>query len=472
MSEPKKVDRRNFIYAGLGAVALIAIGAVAYVAMNPPVVTQTVTTSTTVPTTSVVTTTVPTTSPTSITIHQFIHANDPARQYEVAMPAAWAKVNPNIRVVPIKMPSGYTEGELLEVNTAKARSPDIDIFNIDVIWGPLFADNLWVEPLDDILPPSEQSKFIPAMIDSMTWNKHIWAVPWMYDQGALWYRKDILDEEGIKVPTVSEPGWTWDEFISICENLKEKYPDLAPYIVDQFKYEEISCIWTEILASNGGAFFDEDGLIRVNDSQGVEALQKWYDMVNKHKIFQPGTLSMQLDPARVMFVDDAKGIFHRNWNYVWGTSLEATSKVKGKIWVGAFPHFPGHQSAHCEGGWNWAISAGSLHKKEAKEYVKWLTSYDVMKAIMLAGGYSQARIDLYNDPDIQKVWEPAGVYYNLAKYTVSRPKHPLYLQISSFIQDRIHGCLSGLSTPKEALDGLADDLAKLTGAGISPLVKK
>jgi multiple sugar transport system substrate-binding protein len=58
MSEPKKVDRRKFIYAGLGAVALIAIGAAAYVAMNPPVVTQT----TTVPTTSVVTTTVPTTS--------------------------------------------------------------------------------------------------------------------------------------------------------------------------------------------------------------------------------------------------------------------------------------------------------------------------------------------------------------------------------------------------------------------------
>jgi len=67
-SEPKKVDRRKFIYAGLGAVALIAIGAAAYVAMNPPVVTKTVTTSTTVPTTSVVTTTVPTTSVVTTTV--------------------------------------------------------------------------------------------------------------------------------------------------------------------------------------------------------------------------------------------------------------------------------------------------------------------------------------------------------------------------------------------------------------------
>ncbi|MEM4522129.1 MAG: extracellular solute-binding protein [Nitrososphaeria archaeon] len=67
-SEPKKVDRRSFIYAGLGAVALIAIGAAAYVALNPPVVTQTITTSTTVPTTSIVTTTVPTTSVVTTTV--------------------------------------------------------------------------------------------------------------------------------------------------------------------------------------------------------------------------------------------------------------------------------------------------------------------------------------------------------------------------------------------------------------------
>ncbi|MGC8911794.1 MAG: hypothetical protein ACP5K8_06945 [Nitrososphaeria archaeon] len=66
--EPKKVDRRSFLYAGLGAVALIAIGAAAYVAMNPPVVTQTVTTSTTVPTTSVVTTTSAVTTTTATTI--------------------------------------------------------------------------------------------------------------------------------------------------------------------------------------------------------------------------------------------------------------------------------------------------------------------------------------------------------------------------------------------------------------------
>ena len=59
--EPKKVDRRSFLYIGLGAVALIAIGAAAYIAMNPPVVTQT----------SVVTSTVPTTGANYICDHYY-----------------------------------------------------------------------------------------------------------------------------------------------------------------------------------------------------------------------------------------------------------------------------------------------------------------------------------------------------------------------------------------------------------------
>jgi ABC-type glycerol-3-phosphate transport system substrate-binding protein len=77
-TEPKKVDRRNFLYVGLGAVALVAIGAAAYIAMNPPVVTQTITTATTatttVPTTTVITqpttTVVTTTTATTVTTTQ------------------------------------------------------------------------------------------------------------------------------------------------------------------------------------------------------------------------------------------------------------------------------------------------------------------------------------------------------------------------------------------------------------------
>ncbi|MEM3713862.1 MAG: hypothetical protein QXF82_02815, partial [Nitrososphaeria archaeon] len=52
--EPKKVDRRNFLYIGLGVLGLAALGVATYIALNPPVVTQT----TTVPTTTIVTTTI------------------------------------------------------------------------------------------------------------------------------------------------------------------------------------------------------------------------------------------------------------------------------------------------------------------------------------------------------------------------------------------------------------------------------
>lgn len=48
--EPKKMDRRNFIYAGLGAAVIIAAGAAVYLGMQGPVTTTITSTSTSVST--------------------------------------------------------------------------------------------------------------------------------------------------------------------------------------------------------------------------------------------------------------------------------------------------------------------------------------------------------------------------------------------------------------------------------------
>jgi len=75
-TEPKKVDRRKFLYAGVGAAIIVLGGATLYLATKPAetvtsvstsTATTTATTATTVPTTSVVTTTVPTTTTVSTT---------------------------------------------------------------------------------------------------------------------------------------------------------------------------------------------------------------------------------------------------------------------------------------------------------------------------------------------------------------------------------------------------------------------
>jgi multiple sugar transport system substrate-binding protein len=429
-------------------------------------VTKTVTASPT-PTTVIPTPTV--TPPTKIKLVMTQHPVDPNQMYAKMAKKYSTEIKPYVEIEIAWGPTGggaVAEYYRIQVEAGRARSPTLDIFNLDVIWGAAFNDNDWCLDLSDRFPPEEQAKFIPAMIESWTWidkkgHKRIGAVPWMADIGGMWYRKDIVEEkEGIKPPA---NGWTWEEFFSICVELKEKYPDMYPLAIDNAKSEQLICNFQEFLASNGGEWFDEEWNVLIADTPAIEALQAMYDMIHKHKICHPETLTGDLEIARKHFTE-GRAIFHRNWCYVWGVALG--SPVEGKIWETLIPHFPGHESKSCVGGWSWAINPGCRYIDEAWELIKWFTSYDTMKELMLGGSWLHARIDLYKDPDIIKVIPIAPAYYELYKRGTIRPKHPEYMTISDFAQTELHAALSNMKSVEQALNDLAKRIADFLGTKV------
>lgn len=396
------------------------------------------------------------------------HPVDPNEMYKKMTTRYGESIRPNVQVEIVWAPTGggaVAEYYRIQVEAARARSPTLDIFNLDVIWGAAFNDNDWCINLSDRFPESEQQKFIPAMVESWTWTdkqgrKRIGAVPWMADIGGLWYRRDIIEKEGINVPS---NGWTWEEFFNLCSELKTKYPDSYPFSIDNAKSEQLICNFQEFLASNGGDWFDEDWNVTIADTPAVEALQAMYDMIHVHKITNPETLTGDLEIARKIFTD-GKAIFHRNWSYVWGTSLG--SPVEGKIWVTLIPRFSNYESRSTVGGWSWAINPGSRNVDESWELIKWLTSYEVEKEMMLGGGWPHARIDLYRDPDIAKMMPIAPAYYELYRRGTVRPKHPDYMTISDFAQTELHAALSGIKSVEQALNDLANRIADMLGTRV------
>jgi multiple sugar transport system substrate-binding protein len=477
----KKISRREALStAGKIATSAVVAGVVAGVggyfagsATVPPARTLTETktvTQTVTPTPTTVVTTPTVTPPTKIKLIMTQHAVDPNQMYAKIVKKYSTEVKPYVEVEIVPGPTGggaVAEYYRIQVEAGRSRSPTLDIFNLDVIWGAAFNDNDWCLDLSNRFPPEEQAKFIPAMIESWTWidkkgRKRIGAVPWMADIGGMWYRKDIVEEkEGIKPPA---EGWTWEEFFSICTNLKEKYPDMYPLSIDNSKSEQLVCNFQEFLASNGGEWFDEEWNVLIADTPAVEALQVMHDMIHKYKICNTETLTGDLEIARKHFVDEGKAIFHRNWCYVWGTSLG--SPVEGKIWETLIPHFPRHESKSCVGGWSWAINPGSRYINEAWEFIKWLTSYETMKELMLGGSFLHARIDLYKDPDIIKMIPIAPAYYELYKRGSVRPKHPEYMTISDFTQTELHAALSNMKSVEQALNDLAKRIADFLGTKV------
>ena len=247
MSEPKKVDRRKFIYAGLGAVALIAIGAAAYVAMNPPVVTQTTTvpttsvatttsvTTTTVPTTSVVTTTVPTTSvmtttvmgPTKVNIvtyHGGFWGVYGTEEQRFDFNAILHKKYPNIDVSVLHLDTSIFTGTL---NSMFASGAPPDVF---MMWGgKKLQPYVEKDQCTDLTPLYERYgwlNLIPKyMVDeyrNIAGKPGIWGICEVYRWEHETYNADIFEKYNVKPPK------TYKEWVDMCETLVAN--KVSPYV--------------------------------------------------------------------------------------------------------------------------------------------------------------------------------------------------------------------------------------------------
>ena len=80
-------------------------------------------------------------------------------------------------------------------------------------------------PLDDVFPPEEQAKYIPAVIESATVDGHIYSYPFRESCSAMYYNKEFFEMAGIEAPPIDDP-WTWEEWrenmLAIRDKVKEE----------------------------------------------------------------------------------------------------------------------------------------------------------------------------------------------------------------------------------------------------------
>src|SRR5215216_7254500 len=104
----------------------------------------------------------------------------------------------------------------------QAGGGEIDVIGGDVIWPAQFAAQGWIVDFSDRMPESEQKKYLPGPIESLTYDGKIWGVPWYTDAGMLYYRRDLLEESGI-----SAPPKTWPELqemaLQVSQDTGTKY---------------------------------------------------------------------------------------------------------------------------------------------------------------------------------------------------------------------------------------------------------
>ncbi|MCG6868101.1 MAG: ABC transporter substrate-binding protein [Gammaproteobacteria bacterium] len=375
---------------------------------------------------------------------------------------AWAAATGNtVRVV--TAPSATNERLALYQQLLAARAPDVDIFQIDVIWpgilGAHFAD------LGDFIGEQRQA-FFPEMVANDTVEGRLVAIPWFASVGMLYYRKDLLDEHGRKVPG------TWAELGETARGIQaaergQGNAKIWGYVWQGRAYEGLTCNALEWIDSHGGGtIVDPDGKVTVDNAHAIAAVEQAADWVGT--ISPKGVLNYAEEDARGVF-QPGNAVFMRNWPYAWALMQAEDSPVRGRVGVAPLPAGgEDGQRAATLGGWQLAVSRYSRHPELAADLVLHLTSAAEQRRRAIDAAYIPTRPALFEDAEVLE----ANPFFRLVAETlpdaVARPSAvtgAAYNRVSNQFWNTVHGVLAGRVSASAGLTKLQRDLNRLKRRG-------
>ncbi|WP_342042654.1 ABC transporter substrate-binding protein [Bacillus sp. OTU2372] len=364
--------------------------------------------------------------------------------------------NPTIKVKLTQMPAPAKSTEIHQylVTSLQSGQSDIDVFTGDVVWVPEFAAAGWTEPMDQYVNKDE---YYPGVIDALTYNGKLSAMPWYVDGGMLYYRKDLLEKYNKPVPK------TWDEMLATAKEIqsKENDPKLQQFVWQGKQAEVLVCDFVEFLGSAGGSILNTQGKSNADSPEFLKTL-KFMKKLTDDRISPKSVLTFDEEPSRTVFTD-GNAIFHRNWSYVWSVAQDPKqSKVVDKVGVAPLPSFDGNSSSSTMGGYQFMVAKNSKKKDAAIKFAQFLSSKESQLYFASELAFSPTRPSVLEDKGLQQKNPFLTGLDKVFQGTTARPVSPDYPKLSLVLQSNISGVLSNSIKADDAAKQIDTELKKIT----------
>lgn len=200
---------------------------------------------------------------------------NPVRQAQVDL---FNKLNPDLFVV---IDPNNTDPQKVIVQSQGGVGPDLfDCYGADQVETFALTGVAW-DITDELRKRSiDVEKVVwPVALSSFVYRGRVYGFPRNFGTNALWYNKNVFDEEGIPYP---KPGWTWSELIETAKKLTKRDKNGNPI--------RFGLYWDfnttgELILQFGGRQFTPDGTKCIVDSpEAIAAVQLSHDLMYKHKV--------------------------------------------------------------------------------------------------------------------------------------------------------------------------------------------
>ena len=368
--------------------------------------------------------------------------------------------------------TGHTvEWVTLEENVLRQRvTTDIttkggqfDIMTIGMYETPIWGENGWLVPLDDLSDDYDADDILPAMAGGLSFDGTLYAAPFYGESSMIMYRTDLMAAAGLEMPAA--PTWTFIREAAAA--MTDRDADINGICLrGKAGWGEGGAFITAMSNSFGAQWFDMDWNATFDGEAWANTLNFFKGMMDESgpagyatngfnenlSLFQQGKCGMWIDAT-------VAASFVTNPN---------DSEVADSVGFALAPDNGLGKRSNWLWAWALAIPAGTQNVEAAKQFIEWSTSKDYIELVAANEGWANvppgARTSLYENPNYMEVpfaqmtldsilsADPLNSTVNESPYVgVQFAAIPEFAGIATEVSQEFSAAYAGQQTVEEAL---------------------
>jgi sorbitol/mannitol transport system substrate-binding protein len=339
-----------------------------------------------------------------------------------------------------------------------------DIITIGSYEAPIWGRQGWLVALDDFGAEYDYDDLIPTVKNGLSADGKLYAAPFYAESSFTFYRKDLFDQAGIKMP--EQP--TYDQVREFASKLTDKSKEqYGVCLRGKPGWGENMAFVGPMVNTFGGRWFDMEWEPQLTTQPWQDAITFYVDLMNEYG--PPGATANGHNENRALFATGHCAMWVDATSAAGYIYNPSESQVADKT---AFAPAPIQVTPNGAGWfWSWALAvpASSQKADAAKSFLQWATSKDYVKLVGETEGWVSAppgtRKSTYDNPEYQKAAPFAGIVYDsIVNADVTHPtKDPVpyigiqYVAIPEFqgigtvVGQQVAAALAGQTTVDQAL---------------------
>lgn len=326
--------------------------------------------------------------------------------------------------------SGSGGGYEDKINAALTTNSLPDVLTLDGPNTAAYAKSGVIAAIDEFI--TDQEDFLPSILEQGTYDNHLYAIGYSESGVGIYYNEKMLEDAGVdlnELPTVDDP-WDWDEFLALCEKLKETYAGPVVDMGFNDKSEWLMYAFAPFLWSEGGDIVSGDGKQAegvFNDERALTAMMFIQELIKKEYStispsdngFETGKYPLKFSGSWTMQVLDE--------NYAdvdYGIMPYPTSPTSNKL-------------VSPSGSWQYAMSATTEKKEAAGKLIDFMVSTEATVEISLGNSVLPPRYSTIEKIEDEVSPQMKVLIEQNTKTGRARPVIPEYPQITRAFQQTI-----------------------------------